>query len=470
MMERGDYVVPYFNNRYRFDKPPLTYWFQVASFRLFGQNPFAARLPTAVAAALTAVVVFAWGRRLQLDRAGFWAAIIFTLCLQTFLHAKAAVADLWLVLFVTLAHWAGYELWREPSRGSWRSLVVRPNPARGWWWLFYLSLALAFLAKGPIGWVPLGTVLLAQFFQPAGFFAERFRFVRGILLVLAIIALWGVPALLRTDGEFFAVGLGRHVVGRSFGTMQGHGGGPLDALAWLPFYFVTVFVSFAPWSCKLPWLTRRLWSGRDALDLYLIAAIAVVFGIFTIVKTKLPHYTLPAFPLLSLLLARHWVASKRGERTLRRWSVVTAAILLALALVGSRLIAPWFPAPVLFKKAEPFLQPEMDFAAYDFDAASLVWSFRSRVRGFMQYNRAEERDVATLQPDQIAPFLASPGPHFVVLPTQVAAQLFPTLPKGYRKFSVRGIDIAKVGVRFDPGKRKVEWKGLVDLTLILKNT
>jgi hypothetical protein len=88
----------------------------------------------------------------------------------------------------------------------------------------------------------------------------------------------------------------------------------------------------------------------------------------------------------------------------------------------------------------------------------------------MHYNRADERDVGTLQPDQIAPFLASPGPHFVVLPTEVATQLYPTLPSGYRKFSVRGIDIAKVGVRFDPGKKKVEWKGLVDLTLILKNT
>ena len=107
MIERGDYVVPYFNNRYRFDKPPLTYWFQVASFRAFGENPFAARFPSAVAAALTAVAIFAWGRRLDLNRAGFWAAIIFTLCLQTFVHAKAAVADMWLVLFMTLAHWAG---------------------------------------------------------------------------------------------------------------------------------------------------------------------------------------------------------------------------------------------------------------------------------------------------------------------------------------------------------------------------
>ena len=42
MIERGDYVVPYFNNRYRFDKPPLTYWCQVASYRVFGENAFAA--------------------------------------------------------------------------------------------------------------------------------------------------------------------------------------------------------------------------------------------------------------------------------------------------------------------------------------------------------------------------------------------------------------------------------------------
>jgi len=45
MRERADFIVPYFNNQFRFDKPPLTYWFQVASYRLFGENDFAARFP-----------------------------------------------------------------------------------------------------------------------------------------------------------------------------------------------------------------------------------------------------------------------------------------------------------------------------------------------------------------------------------------------------------------------------------------
>ena len=63
--------------------------------------------------------------------------------------------------------------------------------------------------------------------------------------MLALVALWGVPALLRTHGEFLQVGLGHHVVGRSFGTMQGHGGNSiLAALLFLPFYFFTVFLHF----------------------------------------------------------------------------------------------------------------------------------------------------------------------------------------------------------------------------------
>ncbi len=79
--------------------------------------------------------------------------------------------------------------------------------------------------------------------------------------------------------------------------------------------------------------------------------------------------------------------------------------MLAVALIGFPLIAPFFPSAVLFKKAEPYLQPEMDFAAYDFDAPSLVWNFRSRVHGFLFYSRFEGRDYATLQPDQVPQFL-----------------------------------------------------------------
>ena len=255
MRERGDYIVPYFNNQFRFDKPPLTYWFQVASYRFFGENDFAARFPTAIAAALVALLLFAWGKRVRDERVGWWAAIIFTLSLQTFIHGKAAVADMWLVLFVTLAHWAGWELGTNTERRTSNA----EHRIASWWVIFYVSLALAFLAKGPIGWTPLLTVAIAQGFVRQEGFAARFKFVRGVLLMLALVCLWGIPALIQTHGEFFRVGIGKHVVERSIATMEGHGASSIWMyLALLPFYFITVFVSFFPWSIKLPALWKNL--------------------------------------------------------------------------------------------------------------------------------------------------------------------------------------------------------------------
>src|SRR5215475_15870803 len=100
MIQRADYIVPYFNNQLRLDKPPLTYWAQVVSYRIFGESDFSARFPSAIAAALTALVIVTWGHRIGAAAVGWWAAMIFTLSLQTFVHAKAAVADMWLVLFM----------------------------------------------------------------------------------------------------------------------------------------------------------------------------------------------------------------------------------------------------------------------------------------------------------------------------------------------------------------------------------
>ena len=261
MIQRGNYVVPYFNNHVRFDKPPFTYWAQVASYRVFGETDFAARFPSAVAAALTGLAIFLWGRRIGGTKTGWWAVVIFTLSLQTFIHAKAAVADMWLVFFVTLAYWSGWNLAQAPVKTD--DSAARPAVApyqRSWWWIFYLSLALAFLAKGPIGWVPLLTIGVTKVSRRHFKVNPHFKLVRGVLLMLAIVAIWAAPALIQTGGEFFKVGIGRHVIARSFGAMEGHGANSVTGyLLLLPYYLVTVFFSFFPWSIKLPWLSRKLW-------------------------------------------------------------------------------------------------------------------------------------------------------------------------------------------------------------------
>ena len=425
MIERGDYIVPHFNNQLRLDKPPLAYWAQVASYKIFGENDLAARFPSAIAAALVAMTILAFGRRIGDERVGWWAAIIFTLCLQTFLHAKAAVADMWLVLFVTIAHWAGYEL---IQRAAWK-----------WWSVFYISLALGFLAKGPIAWTPLLTIAAFKWFRRDAELSDRFKFVRGILLMLAIVALWGVPALIQTHGEFFRIGIGRHVIGRSFSAMESHGSNSFWIyLLLLPFYFVTIFASLFPWSVKLPALAKKLWRERERIDIYLLCGTGVVFVIFTLIKTKLPHYTLPAFPLLALLAARHI----NSERFLKIATAFAICLYLVLALFAAPFAAQFFPAKQLFEQAKTELRPEMEFGAVNFQEPSLVWYFRSRAKGFM----------TPLNQKNAAQFMSRDGARFVVLPTEAA--LFPNQPTTSKTFSTSGFNLAK-------GKH-------VDVTLVLK--
>jgi 4-amino-4-deoxy-L-arabinose transferase-like glycosyltransferase len=440
MIERGDYIVPHFNDQLRLDKPPLAYWAQVASFRIFGENDFAARFPSAVAAALVAMAILAWGYRIGGERVGWWAAIIFTLSLQTFLHAKAAVADMWLVLFVTLAHWAGWE--RVKRQKTPNAEHRTPNVEWFWWATFYISLALGFLAKGPIAWTPLLTLAAIKFFSRDIELAKRFKFVRGILLMIAIVAVWGVSALIQTHGEFFRIGIGRHVIDRSFIAMESHGSNSFWIyLLLLPFYFLTIFASFFPWSIKLPFLAKKLWRKRDQVDLYLLCGAGVIFVIFSLIKTKLPHYTLPAFPLLALLVAHHI----ESERFLKTAAIAAGCVYFALALFAAPFVANLFPAKQLYRKAHDELKPEMEFGAVDFQEPSLVWYFRSRVKSWM----------TPLNSKNASEFMSKSGARFVILPTEMAEDAFPNPPASWKSFSTDGFNVAK-------GKR-------VDLTLLLKS-
>ena len=279
--------------------------------------------------------------------------------------------------------------------------------------------------------------------------------------MLVVVALWGIPALIQTHGEFFTVGIGRHVVGRSFMTLEGHGASSFGMyVLLLPFYFVTVFISFFPWSIKLPWLIRKLWQRAKAgvndpgysgilIDTYLLSGIAIIFVIFTLVSTKLPHYTLPAFPLLALLLARHWHQGALSE--LKAAAPCSQPSRSQLRVCGSQLpslfppmVARFFPAYQLFQVSRASLQPNMQFAAVEFQEPSLVWYFRSRVQGFL----------TPLNKRRAAEFMSAPDPRFIVLPTPVAGELFANPPASWRFFTVSGFNIAK-------GKR-------VDLTLVLK--
>jgi len=418
-----DFIVPYFNNQTRFDKPPLIYWLQDAAYKTFGQNEFAARLPSGVCAALATVVIALWGTQLYGPKTGWRAAVMFGLCAQTIVHAHAAVADMAMIAASTASAWAGWN-WLQT-----RSLR--------WWLAFWGLLAAGFLAKGPIAWVPIGM---------AGWTAARMKppmrqkrpraleWVLGVALMLAAVGVWGIPAMLQTHGEYAAVGLGKHVVMRSLGPIEGHGAKTWwSYAATFPFYLVTVWPSFFPWSLWLPAAIAALWKRKEKLwleETYLMTGIVLVFGIFTLSWTKLPHYTLPAFPFMTLLIAEWW--GEQRERTFNRAAGAMAAFGLALALVAFPLARPLFVSQRIYDEAAPWLTPKMELGTVGYHEPSLVWLFRKKIGGFE--SSMNWKDVET--------WMHKPGPRVCVMTEDQFEKAFSKPDPAWRLVKARGLDVA----------------------------
>ncbi len=400
MLQSGNWVVPQFNNTPRYDKPPLIYWMHIACYKALGVNAFAARLPAALCTAAAGVCIALWGSRLATPAAGLQASLIFALCVQNFIHGRAAVADPPMVLFSILAAWAGWEWLKQPGN---RLIALT----------FWVSLALGFLAKGPIAWVPLGMTGWAFWknrrSQPS---PSPFSWLLGSCLMLGIVALWGIPALLQTRGEFAAVGLGEHVVNRSIVSMEGHGAkNLLGYLATLPLYFLTVFPSFAPWSFWLPAAIRSHWKQPSADAAFLLSGAILTFGIFTLSRTKLPHYPLPAFPYLALLLALWW-QNARPMRLWRKTAAITTAVFACVPLLIFPLVRELSASEAILSVLSQKLTPDTAVALVDYREPSLIWGLRARINGYPE----------SIDESKVAEWLAQPGQRLCILSAEAATK------------------------------------------------
>ena len=423
MIQRGDYVVPWFNGNYRFDKPILIYWCQSTSYRIFGDNDFAARFPSALFTTGTALLLVRWGRRVADAKTGLLAGAMYVACLHIALLGRMATADMALIFFFTLAFWSGWELTRPAQ--SHRAC---------WWWVFYAALALGFLAKGPEIYFPFIGLILVRIFRKNDFYLPVLATIAGFILSVVLVGLWGIPALLRTHGAFANVGLGEHVLHRSLGVNDGHGlKGLAGYLLALPLYFLTFFASFFPWSTRVPSRLRRWWPqrSRDSLGWYLLVQAAVVFVIFSLVRTKLIHYILPAFPCIAL-----WFALQiAGEKDSYLWfgkRVAGMAIFIAVLMFGFFPFAKYdFLSENLWRATAAYVKPETKVGCYGFTESSLVWKFR-----------AVTTNTVTLGPEkEAADFLTNTPPFILVLPTRDVATLPDT---NGLQIQVHGLDIVRL--------------------------
>ncbi len=320
MMQRGTWTVPYFNGEYRFDKPPLTYWWMRLHYALLGVSELSARLHSVVAVWLVSLVVFAVGKRLRDTKAAWWGAFAWLTSFQALVHGRLCVADMPMVLCVALSLWSLLELLSDAGDP--------PRRFSRWWWTLWLSLGMGFLAKGPIAiLVPALALTLWRFIiwrKPVAW--SRLQAGWGVVVALAPVAAWGIPALVETHGLFWKIGMGEHVVKRGTAAFNGR--------VVIPgYYLVTAFISLLPWIAFLPRVIavlRRNWSADTAL---LVAWFAAPQLIFLFYATQLPHYTMPGFPAFFVLLG-YALAEEQPRLGAFAGSLLGGMALLALALLG----------------------------------------------------------------------------------------------------------------------------------------
>jgi 4-amino-4-deoxy-L-arabinose transferase-like glycosyltransferase len=326
MMERGTWTIPYFNGEYRFDKPPLTYWWMRLHYSLLGVNEMAARLHSVTATWLVALVIAGIGSRMSTRRTGVAAGVAWLTTLQVIVHGRLCVADMPMVLCVALASRAIMELLGLFGE--------KPDAAASakWFWVLWVSLGLGFLAKGPIAWlvpgVGLGLWRWAFWRQPVAW--ARLHLWPGLLITLVIISAWGVPALLETRGAFWQVGMGEHIVKRGTDVFNGR--------AFVPgYYFVTALVSLFPWIGFLPTMIRMLRAEWTPQCAFLVSWFAAPYLIFFAYATQLPHYVMPGFPAFALLAV---MACVSFEVPASKWSFgLTFGFLMLLLGLGLKVAA-----------------------------------------------------------------------------------------------------------------------------------
>ena len=334
MFLSGDWLTPRLNYLNFFDKPPLLYWGIALSYAIFGTTEFAARLVPALWALLGIVATYALGRRMFGARAGFLSAIILLTSLMWTVMARVVLTDMAVssLVFCAIALW-----WLAQTAATAKERTL-------WLALFWVSLGLGMLAKGPVAPVLCGGAIFVYLL-----ICKRWRDLRNMGWI------WGVPLLIAVAAPWYVAVALRHPeynnafwYEQNFGRFTGaiakvdHSHGPLFLLQFLPLIFF-------PWSVfALPALFygwKKLWPIRTQNQravVYLLGTIAFVMLFFSTSESKLITYILPVVPPLAILMAAYFDRLFDAPK-LDIFINVCGGILAAILIVGGAVA--WFIAP-----------------------------------------------------------------------------------------------------------------------------
>ena len=343
MNRRGEWVTPYYNGQPWFEKPILLYWLAKPMVAVFG-DMVGPRLPSVLSAIGCYLLVAWYARRRMSEEAAAWSVAVLGSSIIFVALGRLMMTDMPLLLAFSGAMLA-----------FWESLVGNPR----WRLLTAALLGVAVLAKGPVALILFALIAGWTFYREKEL-RSRFRgqWLVGTLILAGVVATWYVPAYLANGDLFVQKFLIEQNVGRFTGGDKAH---TIKAAWAYVLYIPVILVGMMPWSFWIwsAWRGARfattdqsnisasnveggMENQTQSFHRFLCAWAMIVFLFFSVSSAKLPHYVLPVFVPLAMLLGSHFA---------RRWRLETPKSLalpiawtLAVAILVNGGILWWYQA------------------------------------------------------------------------------------------------------------------------------
>lgn len=332
MARSGDWIVPYFNGDFRFQKPVLTYWVVAFFYKAFGETLFAARFASGASIVAATLIVCSLGNRMFRRPAGILSALVFLLCPITLFLGKLCIPDGLQLLFSCTAFWA-----------LWQVMDDEPTSKARYAFVFWLAIGFAILTKGPvIPGMAAATAAVYCLLTRRRPWQIPLRWGVGALVLAAVTLPWFVAIYCTAGDAFYSEAVGKQIGGRISQSFDGR---------LLPpgYYAGTLLLGFAPWIALalhaiIRW--RSGWRTEGPFAFLLAWAIGPMI-LLELFRSKQIHYYAPAYPAFALLAGGYaasvvreqveWVRGKHAAAFNACWlclNLIVAAAFFAVALFG----------------------------------------------------------------------------------------------------------------------------------------
>lgn len=337
MVESNDYVDIRYQEEVRYKKPVGIYWLQAAAV----ETAAALGLPNAqvriwlyrvpsLIGGIGAVLMTYWAALAFVSRRGaVLAALMMCSSILLGVEARLAKTDAMLLLTTTAAMGAlarvylGWQRGDDPPKPGWA------EPA-----IFWTAIAGGILLKGPlILMLVLLCVAALVILDRSGGWLWRLRPLWGAMWTLVLVLPWFIAILLRSGENFFAESLGGDLLSKVASPQESHGAPP-------GYYFLFFWLTFWPGAVLAGLVVAPVWRARrEPAAQFLLAFVVPAWIVFELVITKLPHYVLPLYPAIAILIVgvveQQMLTRKAWMMPGLSWWFFAPVVLAVLGIVGS---------------------------------------------------------------------------------------------------------------------------------------